>query len=400
MTGARRDHRLRQPAATGLGSGFGTLVSLVVFCLGLLLAAVPAAAEQITLTDIAGRSVTLTVPVQRVILGEGRQLHIVAALDRDAPIKRIVGWRDDLIKSDPDTYLTYLSRYPEIAKLPLFGGLNEGGFSVEMAISLEPDLVLLNFEAKGASDETGLVEKLAALGIPVVYIDFRHSPFQNTEPSMRLMGRLFGKPEIAEELIAFRTAQVARVTERIAKAGDIARPLVMIDRIPGYSDECCMSFGPENFGKLVEIAGGQNLGSELLPGTFGTISPETIITRNPDVVIATGGNWGALVPGGNWVGLGPGADLAEARRKLASLAKRPAFVNSQAVKNRRFYGIWHQFYNSPYQFVALQQIARWLHPELFADLDPDATLRELHERFLPVPFQPGYWIEPASGAWP
>lgn len=400
MTGARRDHRLRQPAATGLGSGFGTLVSLVVFCLGLLLAAVPAAAEQITLTDIAGRSVTLTVPVQRVILGEGRQLHIVAALDRDAPIKRIVGWRDDLIKSDPDTYRTYLSRYPEIAKLPLFGGLNEGGFSVEMAISLKPDLVLLNFEAKGASDETGLVEKLAALGIPVVYIDFRHSPFQNTEPSMRLMGRLFGKPEIAEDLIAFRAAQIARVTERIAKAGDVARPLVMIDRIPGYSDECCMSFGPENFGKLVEIAGGRNLGSELLPGTFGTISPETIITRNPDVVIATGGNWGALVPGGNWVGLGPGADLAEARRKLANLARRPAFINSQAVKNRRFYGVWHQFYNSPYQFVALQQIARWLHPELFADLDPDATLRELHERFLPVPFQPGYWIEPASGAWP
>ncbi|MGX5733746.1 ABC transporter substrate-binding protein [Bosea thiooxidans] len=353
----------------------------------------PAAAEQVTITDIAGRSVTLTVPVQRVILGEGRQLHVVAALDREAPLRRVVGWRDDLIKSDPDTYRSYLGRYPQIAELPLFGGLNEGGFSIEKAIALKPDLMLLNFEAKGASEETGLVEKLAALGVPVVYVDFRHAPFLNTEPSMRLMGQLFGRPEIAEQLIAFRSAQIARVTERLAGAGEIARPLVMIDRIPGYSDACCLSFGPENFGKMVEIAGGRNLGSEFLSGTFGTISPETIITRDPDVVIATGGNWGAFTPGGNWVGLGPGADLAEARHKLANLAKRPAFINSQAVKNYRFYGIWHQFYNSPYQFVALQQIARWLHPELFPDLDPDATLRELHERFLPVPFEPGYWVE-------
>ncbi|RXT56378.1 ABC transporter substrate-binding protein [Bosea sp. Tri-44] len=373
--------------------GYRALACLVAFCLAVLLAATPVAAEQITVTDIAGRPVRLTVPVQRVVLGEGRHLHLVAALDRDAPLGRIVGWRDDLIKSDPDTYRAYLSRYPEIARLPQFGGLNEGGFSIEKAIALKPDLVLLNFEARSAGEETGLVEKLAALDIPVVYIDLRYSPSQNTEPSMRLLGRLFGKSEIAEELVAFRAAQIARVTERLAKAGDLARPLVMIDRIPGYSDECCMSFGPENFGKVVEMAGGRNLGSELLPGTFGTISPETIVARDPDVVIATGGNWDAFAPGGNWVGLGPGADLAEARRKLANLARRPAFINSRAVRSHRFYGIWHQFYNSPYQFIALQQIARWLHPKLFTDLDPDTTLRELHERFLPVPFQPGYWVE-------
>lgn len=394
MPAARRDIRRHQPAIPigGTGKPFPALALLIAFCL-VLLAAMPAAAEKIAITDIAGRSVTLTVPVQRVILGEGRQLHVVAALDRDAPLRRVIGWRDDLIKSDPDTYRTYLAHYPEIARLPLFGGLNEGGFSIEKAIALKPDLVLLNFEAKSASEETGLVEKLAALGVPVVYVDFRHSPFQNTEPSIRLMGRLFGKTEIAEQLIAFRAAQIARVTGPLAKAGEVARPLVMVDRIPGYSDECCMSFGPENFGKMIEIAGGRNLGSALLSGTFGTISPETIITRDPDVVIATGGNWGALAPGGNWIGLGPGADLTEARRKLANLARRPAFINSRAVKNHRFYGIWHQFYNSPYQFIALQQIARWLHPELFADLDPDATLRELHERFLPVPFEPGYWVE-------
>jgi threonine 3-dehydrogenase len=56
----------------------------------------------------------------------------------------------------------------------------------------------------------------------------------------------------------------------------------------------------------------------------------------------------------------------------------------KAVETGQVHAIWRQFYNSPCQFVAIQQIAKWLHPELFADLDPEATFPELHERFLPV----------------
>ena len=47
---------------------------------------------------------------------------------------------------------------------------------------------------------------------------------------------------------------------------------------------------------------------------------------------------------------------------------------------------------SPYQFVAIQEIAKWLHPELFKDLDPEATFKELHERFLPLDYKPGYFV--------
>lgn len=350
-----------------------------------------AAAEPVTLTDVTGRRVALSLPVERVLLAEGRQIHAVAALDREAPFRRIVGWGEDLEKADPDSYRAYVELDPRAAALPRFRGVSEGGFDVEKAIALRPDVVLLNHEAQRASAETQLVDRLASVGIAVLYVDFRHAPFQNTEPSLRLLGRLFGSSDVAESLIAFRAEQMARVTNRLAQVPALKRPLVMLDRIPGYSDACCMSFGPENFGKMVDIAGGRNLGSDLLPGTFGTINPETIVARDPEVVIVTGGNWNALAPGGAWVGLGPGADLAEARRKLAALARRPAFQHSRAVADGRVFAIWHQFYNNPYQFVALQRIARWLHPQLFSDLDPEATLRALHERFLPMPYRPGYW---------
>jgi iron complex transport system substrate-binding protein len=42
--------------------------------------------------------------------------------------------------------------------------------------------------------------------------------------------------------------------------------------------------------------------------------------------------------------------------------------------------------------VAVQQIAKWLHRSCSATSIPDATLRSLHERFLPIPYQPGYWV--------
>jgi iron complex transport system substrate-binding protein len=358
-----------------------------------LAAACRTSAAPITVTDVLGRKVAVELPVRRVLLGEARQIHAIAALNRDNPFARIVGWGEDFEKADPDSYRIYVERYPQAAALPKFGSAAAGSFDIEKAISLQPDVLILNFEAERASAEMQLVEKLASVGVAVLYVDFRHAPLRNTEPSLRVLGQLFGREDVAERLIAFRADQIARVTSPIAAMPDLKRPLVMLDRIPGYSDGCCMSFGKENFGLMVEMAGGRNLGSELLPGTFGTINPETIIARDPDVVIVTGGNWDTLAPGGEWVGLGPGADLSVARRKLAALAQRPAFMHGKAVAERRVYAIWHQFYNSPYQFVALQRIARWLHPELFGDLDADETLRELHERFLPIPYRPGYWVE-------
>ena len=356
--------------------------------------ATAAQSETVEVTDVAGRKVRVRAPVQRVILGEGRQIYVVAALDKDKPFRRVVAWRDDLAKADPGTFKLYESKNPQIGKLPTFGGMKEGSFDVEQAVALKPDVLLMNIEAKVASDEAKLVEKLAGVGIPVVYVDFREKPFENTEPSLRLMGRLFGREAVAEEFIAFRAKEIATVEERLKAANltESRKPLVMVDRAGGYSDDCCMSFGRENFGRMVELAGGRNLGSDLIPGTFGTISPEKIVAARPDVVIVTGSAWDAYVPGGAWVGVGPNADLTEARRKLAGLMQRPAFRTIPATERGQVHAIWHQFYNSPYQFVAVQQIAKWLHPDLFRDVDPDATLRTLHERFLPIPYQPGYWV--------
>jgi iron complex transport system substrate-binding protein len=184
---------------------------------------------------------------------------------------------------------------------------------------------------------------------------------------------------------------MAAVTDVLA-AKQPKRPKVFVERIGGYSQDCCLSFGPENFGKYVDLAGGQNIASGIIPSTFGQISAEQVIVANPEHVVVTSADWQAYVPGGRWIPLGPGADPRVTHKKLEWFTTRDAYTGIGAKMTRNFHGIWHQFYNSPYEFVAVQQLAKWFHPDLFADLDPNATFAEYHRRFLPIEYRPGYSV--------
>ena len=349
------------------------------------------AAETVTITDVTGREVSVNVPVEHVILGEGRLVYGLATLDTDNPFARVVGWRDDLEKADPEGFEIYAAKYPKIKDLPTFGGVKDGSFDVEQTISLQPDVVIMNVESKAATEDAGFDEKLEAVGIPLVYIDFRDAPMKNTETSMRILGKLTGKEDRAEEFIKFRADHIKVITDRLAKANP-EKPKVFIERAAGYSEECCMSFGNENFGTMVEMAGGINIAADIIPGTFGTINPEQVVASNPDQFVGTGGDWEAYAPGMGWVPVGPGADMVEARRKMVALTERPAFRGIKATQNGNIHIVWHQFYNSPYQFVVIEQMAKWFHPDLFGDINPEESFRELHERFLPIDYQPGYFI--------
>lgn len=378
------------------GQGFPMKLRSVLLA-GLFCSAVmPAFGDPVEITDIAGRNVNVEVPAKRIILGEGRQIYLLAALEKADPFGRVVGWREDLLQADPDSYRLYAERFSELKDLPTFGGFKDATFDVEQAAALKPDLILMNLEAKSATEDAGYDDKLAQLGIPIVYVDFREDPTRHSIESMRIMGTLTGNEDKAEEYIDFVDQQMTRVTGVLAEA-EVERPSVFVDRAGGYSDDCCMTFGDGNFGKYVEIAGGTNIAKDILPSTFGTLNPEQIIAANPDHVIVTGGNWDAYVPGGAWVGLGPGADMGAARDKLQALTQRTAMTGIKAVETGKFHGIWHQFYDNPYYFVAVQQLAKWLHPDLFADLDPEVTLKELHDRFLPIHYVPGYWVSLSDG---
>ncbi len=352
----------------------------------------PAFAQAFTITDVAGREVSFDGPVERVILGEGRMIYSLAAIETENPFEHVLGWRNDLWTTDVKSFDAYVAKFPEAAELPFLGRLTDGTLQVETVVTLDPDVLLLSIGDKTAAEEVKLEETLADVGVKIVYIDFREHIVDNTVPSLHILGQLFGKPERAAEVADFWQSKMDEIAKVIA-ANDIERPDVFMYRAAGLV-ECCGTFGPDNFGLMVELAGGHNLGSDFLPGYTGSINPEQVIASNPDVIVVTGSDWTNSPDAKDFVSVGPGtADGAEASRAmLAKLVDAPAFTGSTAVAEGNVHAIWHQFYTSPYQFVAIQEMAKWFHPELFADVDPEATFKEFYDRFLPIEYEPGAWL--------
>ena len=76
---------------------------------------------------------------------------------------------------------------------------------------------------------------------------------------------------------------------------------------------------------------------------------------------------------------------------MKALATRRGFDQIEAVKEKRFFSVYHQFYNSPCHFVALQAFAKWFYPDDFEEVAPVANFRAPHDSFLPVEHGGVFW---------
>ena len=351
-------------------------------------------AAPMTLTDIAGRQVTLQSMPKKIVLGEGRMMYAISTLIDGNPFEKLVGWKDDLILYDPDAFRKFRTAFPADAdRMINFGSPYAGDFSVEAVLEAGADLMLLNVGNLFKAEETGLIDKLEKAGVPVVFVDFRRNPTQNTVPSLLIMGRVFGEEQNAAEFIDFYIAQMRRVANVVDTIPAEEKPLVVVESAAGWQkDSCCRSFGPYNYGRFVALAGGVNFASTLANAYSVSLSLEGIIEADPDHIIATGANWSEARPEVAAVLLGYEADSAVNAQRVTALADRPGFADLRAVKQGNYHAIYHQFYNSPFHFVAIQQIAKWLYPEAFADLDPQAVLDEMHNRFMPYANSGHFWI--------
>jgi len=353
-----------------------------------------AEAEAFTLTDIAGRQVTLEERPERIILGEGRMMYSVALLVEGNPFEKIVGWKDDLILYDPDAFRKFEAAFPaDAGRMINFGNPYAGDFSIEAVLESEADLVLLDLGNLFKAEETGLIEKLDKVGVPVVFIDFRRNPTENTVPSLLILGRILGEEENAAKFIDFYVSEMRKVTNVVDTIPADERPMVVVENAAGWNpDFCCRSFGPYNYGRFVELAGGRNFASTLANAYSVTLSMEGVLNADPDHVIGTGANWAEAKPEVTSTLLGYEGDPAVNAEKITALAARPGFADMRAVKDGNYHSIYHQFYNSPYHFIAVQQIAKWLYAEEFEDLDPQETFDRMHAQFMPYEASGQFWL--------
>ncbi|MBH0238347.1 ABC transporter substrate-binding protein [Methylobrevis albus] len=361
---------------------------LLFVVLAALLAAVPRglaeenAAFPLTVTDLAGRSVTIAAPPQRIVLAEGLQLLSLALVAPD-PTARLALIGRDLAGFDPGLAGMLGRAFPGLADVPTISD-DGAGLPLETVLSARPDLVIFSLWQKPRVEPQ--LAEFEALGIPVVFIDFFVAPVENTPASLRLLGAVMGTPERAEAYVGFYEAHLAEVRRRIAASATPA-PSVFIHAYPG-TWACCWSAGKAGFGEFVEIAGGRNIGAELFPSELGgTLAPEFVLAANPAVYVATG----LSSTGGE--GLEIGADVAAeaARAGLGRVAALPVIADLGAVQAGRVHGLWNFFNGSPLNILAVEALAGWFHPEAMRGVDPADTLAEINRRFAAAPITGSFW---------
>ncbi|HKR38424.1 MAG TPA: ABC transporter substrate-binding protein [Paraburkholderia sp.] len=358
-------------------------------------AATPAVAQTaptpLVVTDLAGRTIKVPAEPHRILLGESRLLSAVALLEGQKPLARIVGWQGDLPTMDPQTFEAYAQRFPDIRQIPLIGKATEDSISDEKALALKPDVAIFSVAGHGPSRYNALVKQLEATGTTVVFVDFRVHPMQNTLPSIKLLGEVLHREKEADAYIQFYQQHLARVQQVVNAIPESQRPKVFVDMLAGVWDAgCCHTAGKGNFGEFVDAAGGRNIAAGLLPGVLGDISMEQVIAAQPDVYIATGSR---TKPGLASLRVGALTSEHDADASLAQLAARPGFNAIKAIHDGRVHGISHNYYDSPYNIVAIEAFAKWFYPQQFSTLDVHATERELYRRFLAIPDTGTEWVD-------
>jgi iron complex transport system substrate-binding protein len=370
--------------------GMAAALAALSFVLALLIA--PAArAQAIRVTDIAGREIVLAQPARRIVLGAWVSLDALSLIHPD-PVGLLAGWAEAGANAIQPAILR--KKFPAIDSVPVIGKGSFETISIEAVIAQKPDLVLLSrFDAFrfGAEVAPGL-DQLAAAGIPVAIVDFFLDPLGNTEPSLRLLGKLLGRETQAEAFLAFYRQHLAAIESKLAAAGGSTRPAVFLHAF-ATRPECCFSAGPGTIDGFIRLAGGHNIGAEKLTAPVGQLSQEFVLTRNPDLYVATAISDG---PDAGLFALGPGVTRERAAEGFAKLMQRNDLAAISAVSRSRAFGLWHLFVHTPVHLVAIEALAKWTHPELFAGLDPQATLDEINARFLAAPLEGTFWTGPPA----
>ncbi len=351
------------------------------------LAIAPAKADPVTVTDITGRTITLPQPAKRILLAEGRQFPGLSLLHPD-PVSLLAGWLGDFRRNDSETYAAYRAKFPAIDDVPVLGMGNDGSFSVEKAIAIKPDVAVLGTSFAPGGRSSDVARQLEAAGIPVVFTDFFINPFDHTVPSMRILGRVIGRDKQAEDYVAFYEAHMKRVADRVA-ALKTTRPSILVETHAVPSD-CCHSLGAANIGRFIAFAGGDSISAEVSKGPSAQLGLEYIIARNPEIYVGTGG---AHLKATGGLLIGPGFDAKTVQDSLAAVVARPGFSELRAVREKNVHGLFHNMLSTPLNLLAVEALARWLHPEAMRDIDPNATMAEINARFLAVPMSGIYWVD-------
>ena len=292
--------------------------------------------DELTLLDMANRTVTVPMPVDRIALAGGQDslqsLVMLGAKDR------IIGC------SYPSSWSQIWYAAPELKDLPdTSGGGNS--FNIELAVSLKPDVILV-----GASTNLNADEIQEKSQVPTVAVTSYPNGLWIVD-MFRIIGAVTGKDEKARELIAYTKEKVDGIAKITSEIPDEEKPVVYTTHGGGKITQCCGAISS------VEWAGGLNAAEST---GNSEVSKEQVIKWNPDVILITFGT----------------------PEKIDAVVLDPVLQNVSAVENGRVYSVYISksgWGSLGSQLAALNYLAKLFHPDKFEDLDVENEGNEIME---------------------
>ncbi|MCE7796183.1 ABC transporter substrate-binding protein [Sphingobium sufflavum] len=331
-------------------------------------ATVAAGRADFRFTDDVGRTVAIRKPVRRVVIFNRYDVEFVRAIAGTGPIMGI-----DAGTAKERAYWPGLERVAVV-------GQGQSTPNYDAIVDLAPDLVLI--PRNGSWAEADRI--LAPLGIPVAVMTawdvLKH------EENVTLLGRIFDRPDEAARLNAFYRKWRDLLAVRLK---GVERKRVYLEEVGEYRTLLPGS----GWHDMIETGGGLNIfrdvaitGANRSRGTVQgfTVDPEEVIARAPDAILK----------------LQPGQYEPHPRAfsagVLERIAARPGFDAIPAVRSGQVYHISYYLAGGCSKIVGALQIAKWLYPDRFRDVEPEAVMAEWLTRFQHVPARHGYNVSLAE----
>ena len=318
---------------------------MLPFILALLIALLcltPALAETsypLTLTDHAGRTVTIEDQPEKLVSGYYISTSAVIALDLE---DALVG-----IEAKAAKRAIYKLSAPQLIDLPSVGTAKE--FDLEGCAALEPDLVILPLKLKNAA------ETLTSLGIDVLLVNPENQALLTD--MINLIALAMGVPENAQALLDFTAQQESRLTEALA---NVSKPSVYL---AGNSSMLSTAGDAMYQSDMIRLAGGQNVASEIADSYWVEISYEQLLAWNPEVIILA----------------------SDASYTAEDVMSDPNLASCEAVKNGRVYQMPGdaEAWDSPVPSGILGAVwlAGALHPEVISAEESASIIDDYYETF-------------------
>ena len=293
--------------------------------------------------------VTVHKPVERIVVMWYYSADVLRALDAK---DKIVGVTTYI--QDEKIY------YPELSKLPSVGAWE---LDYEAILSLNPD-ILIQWGMPG-----DYKEKLP--GVTVIFLGLSY-PELFTD-GVRKLGYILDKRNEADEYIRWHEGHINKIKSRTEGLSEDKKPRVFNWAFfkPGVEYITCKD---DNIHQMCIMAGGKDIADELEGSGCPEVDPEWIVEQNPDVITALALT--AYISDG--YGTDDPSEMSAAREDILS---RPELANVTAVETGSVYMMNFLALAGSGCLIGTAYMAKWFHPDLFEDLDPEAIHQEYLDRF-------------------